>query len=111
MTKKRDEWRFESNPGSDRWQARAHLVVKLTAMQRAILRAMAGDELGLAAFTGEKSRVLGFGAFKARDGGLVIRAYGTPAVFLEQRKLIERHDRNVPGAWYRITDAGRSGVA
>lgn len=77
-------------------------------MQKRILIAMA--ETDFAAFTGEKSRVLGFGIFEGKYGGIIIRAYQSPYFFLKNRGLIEPCPRNVLGYWYRITDAGRSAI-
>lgn len=81
---------------------------RLTKMQRDVLTAMASGEL--AAFHGEQSRVLGFGVYPARSGGIVIRAYQTPQWFLKGRGLIRERSRNVPGVWYEITDAGRAAL-
>jgi len=83
---------------------------RLTDMQRRILTAMAHDETGLAAFIGEKSRKLGFGVIPAKHGGIIVRAYGNPAYFLNAHRLIEQQKRNVPGTWFRLTEAGRSAV-
>jgi len=83
----------------------------LTKMQRQILKALADDTTGVAAFTGEKARKMGFGIFQAKHGGIIIRAYGTPSFFLESRGLIQRRERNVPGYWYSLTEAGRQAVA
>lgn len=87
------------------------MTEKLTRMQRDILSAMKIDGVGLAAFTGEKSRRYGFGIMAAKHGGIIVRAYGTPEFFLKSRGLIELHERNVPGYWYRLTDAGRNAVS
>lgn len=87
------------------------MVDRLSPMQRRILSAMQADELGFAAFTGEQSRKHGFGVFGAKHGGIVIRAYQHPEYFLKSRGLIEQHERNVPGYWYRVTDAGRAALA
>jgi hypothetical protein len=78
---------------------------KLTKMQRKILDAM-HDAGGIAAFTGEKARVNGFGVFKAKAGGVIIRAYGNPAYFLKARGLIFPLEREAPGQWFVITDVG-----
>lgn len=83
----------------------------LSLMQRRILTAMQNDELGFAAFTGEHSRKRGFGVFDAKHGGIIIRAYQSPEFFLKNRGFIERHERNVPGQWFRLTDAGRAALA
>lgn len=83
---------------------------KITPMQRRILKAMDADDLGFAAFTGERARKAGFGVFDAKHGGIVIRAYQNPEFFLKGRGLIERVERNVPGYWYRITEDGRRAV-
>jgi hypothetical protein len=83
-------------------------MARLTIMQRRILGAMVEDSLGFAAFTGERSRVDGFGILPAKHGGIIVRAYGTPEIFLRQRGLIEPCERNVPGRWYRMTTTGYS---
>lgn len=82
----------------------------LSPMQVRILSAMRDDETGLAAFTGKKSRKLGFGISQALYGGIVIRAYQHPQWFLKNRRLIEKQDRDVQGTWYRLTDAGRAAL-
>ena len=82
-------------------------AVALTATQRRVLTAMAGDELGLAAFTGEGSRRLGFAVLEAKAGGIIIRAYSAPEYFLKTRGLIDAAPRKCPGHWYRLTHAGR----
>lgn len=87
------------------------MAERLSPMQRRILSAMQDDEIGFAAFTGEQSRKLGFGVFAAKHGGIVIRAYQHPEFFLKSRGLIEQRERNVPGYWYRVTDAGRAALA
>lgn len=83
-------------------------MVRLTRVQCRILSAMGTDELGFAAFTGENARRLGFGIIPAKHGGIIIRAYQSPEYFLRQRGLLERVERNVPGYWYRMTEAGRA---
>lgn len=77
---------------------------RLSPMQRRILTAMSEDDLGFAAFTGERARKDGFGVFAAKHGGIVIRAYQHPEFFLKSRGLIEVTERNVPGYWYRLTE-------
>lgn len=79
---------------------------RLTLTQRKVLRAMK-DAGGIAAFTGEKARKLGFAVIPAKHGG-VIRCYGDPQYFLKQRGFICRIDRAVPGQWYIITDKGHA---
>lgn len=85
-------------------------MATLTPMQIKILRAIAENDLGYAAFNGANSRRLGFGVWQHREGGIVIRAYGIPEWFLHSRKLIEPVDRNILGAWFRLTDTGRAAV-
>lgn len=87
------------------------MTARLTKMQRRILLAMKQDEIGFAAFTGEQSRRYGYGEAQARHGGIIFRAYSHPEYFLKQRGLIEPHDRNVPGRWYRLTDVGRGAIS
>jgi hypothetical protein len=77
---------------------------RLTKMQRRILAAM--DANSFATFTGTEARKRGFAVFDSRYGGVVIRAYGNPAYFLEHRGLIDSQKRSAPGRWYRITRAG-----
>lgn len=84
---------------------------RLSVMQRRVLSAMANDDIGLAAFTGEESRKCGFGVFPAKGGGIIIRAYQGPEYFLKLRGLIEPIERNVPGHWYRLTETGRAALA
>lgn len=81
----------------------------LSSMQRRILEAMARG--GLAAFTGEKARKLGFAVLDAKHGGIIIRAYQNPEFFLARRGLIQKYQRDVPGYWYAITDAGKEAIA
>lgn len=81
----------------------------LTPMQRKVLSAMSDGEPAI--FNGEGSRRFGFGVASARYGGRVIRAYGLPEWFLQNRNFIERVERNVPGSWFRITEAGRAAIA
>jgi hypothetical protein len=81
---------------------------KLTTMQSDILVAMKRGDL--AAFTGNLARKYGFGICRAKDGGVVIRAYSNPQWFLVQRGLIEPKERDVPGQWYQITPKGRAAV-
>jgi hypothetical protein len=62
-----------------------------------------------AAFTGEKARVLGFGILPSRFGGIIVRCYGTPAFFLQERGFIRVIERaGVPGTWYTLTDKGQT---
>lgn len=81
---------------------------KLSPMQWQILATM--EARGPAAFTGERSRVDGFGVFDAKHGGVVIRAYQSPQWFLKQRGLIALLERAFPGTWYEITDKGRKAL-
>jgi hypothetical protein len=81
----------------------------LTEMQRKILKAMADGQP--TAFTGDGARKHGFGKFPAKAGGHVIRAYQDPQYFMARRGLIEIiRDRDVPGAWYRITPKGHDAL-
>ena len=80
---------------------------RLTPTQKKILRAMR-DAGGIAAFTGDSARKHGFGVFPAKHGGVVVRCYGTPEVFLKQRGFIHPIEREAPGYWFVITDKGHA---
>lgn len=83
---------------------------KLTEQQFCILDGMQAND-GVAAFNGENSRRIGFGLIPAKHGGIIVRAYGLPELFLKSRGLIDRCERNVPGTWFRITDKGRAALS
>ena len=73
----------------------------LTPTQRRILMAM--REHGTAKFYGGTR---GFNIRALEEGGAVIHAYCAPEDFLANRKLIEPTHRNLPGKWYKLTEAG-----
>ena len=78
----------------------------LTPRQKQILQLMSDlDDLDAARFMGGTR---GFSVATVRDGGLVIRCYQEPELWLEGRGLIAAVRSNRPGRWYRLTEAGRT---
>jgi len=78
----------------------------LTPTQRRILMAL--REHGTAAFFGGTRS---FYVKTLEEGGVVINAYCTPEWFLAGRGLIVRVPRNLPGEWYKLSEAGEARAA
>jgi hypothetical protein len=74
----------------------------LTKRQRQILALI--RDIGPAQFYGGTRRFI-WGALK--DGGVYIKAYMEPEIFLERRGFIAVAPSNRPGRWYALTEAGR----
>ena len=58
------------------------------------------------ASTGDGARIHGFGHWQVPEGGLAVRAYGTPLYFM--KAYLQPVERNVRGRWYGLTEAGRA---
>lgn len=85
----------------------------MTPTQRKILWHMHKEGEEFAACTGYRARLDGFGVAAALHGGLVFRAYSDPLYHMARGTLrfFEAVERNVPGRWYRLNEAGKAAAA
>lgn len=91
----------------------------MSPTQRRILWLMRQHDEDYVACSGHGARLHGFGHAINSEGGLFIRAYSDPLYFMSTvatasgrpEPWLLRVQRNTPGEWWQLTEAGKQAAA